>query len=82
MENGNIEKVYYCIKDEWYKYMVQNATEGFFITDLKANILDANDAFCHMTGYSREELLHMGLYDLDVRLLELPNSKEQSEAAE
>jgi PAS domain-containing protein len=82
MENGNIEKVYYCIKDEWYKYMVQNATEGFFITDMESNILDVNNAFCHMTGYSRDELLNMGLYDLDVRLLALPNGKAQSEAAE
>jgi PAS domain S-box-containing protein len=77
MENGNIEKVYYCIKDEWYKYMIQNATEGFFITDMESNILDVNDAFCNMSGYSREELLNMGLYDLDVRLLALPDGKEQ-----
>ena len=80
MESDKIEKACYCIKgikDEWYKYMIQNATEGFFITDMESNILDVNDAFCHMSGYSREELLNMGLYDLDVRLLALPDGKAQ-----
>ena len=73
MKDEKKKKVSYRIKDQWYKYMIQNATEGFFITDTQSNILDANDAFCNMSGYSRQELLTMGLYDLDVRLLGLPN---------
>ncbi len=77
MEEKKPKKVTYRIKDQWYKYMIQNATEGFFITDMQSNILDVNDAFCHMSGYSREELLTMGLYDLDVRLLALHDGKEQ-----
>jgi PAS domain S-box-containing protein len=79
MREKKPKKVTYRIKDQWYKYMIQNATEGFFITDMQANILDANDAFCNMTGYSREELLTMGLYDLDARILALPDGKEQIE---
>jgi PAS domain S-box-containing protein len=67
------------IKNKWYKYIIQNATEGFFITDMKSRILDVNDAFCHMSGYSREELLTMGLYDLDTRLIGIPDGKEQME---
>jgi PAS domain S-box-containing protein len=67
------------IKNKWYKYIIQNATEGFFITDMTSRILDVNDAFCHMSGYSREELLTMGLYDLDTRLIGLPDGKEQME---
>jgi PAS domain S-box-containing protein len=27
---------------------------------MKARILDVNDAFCHMSGYSRQELLTRG----------------------
>ncbi len=79
MKKEKAKKVNYRIKDQWYKYIIQNATEGFFITDMQANILDANDAFCHMSGYSREELLTMGLYNIDVRLLSLPNGKEEIE---
>jgi PAS domain S-box-containing protein len=65
------------IKDKWYKYIIQNATEAFFITDMSSKILDVNDAFCNMSGYSRKELLTMGLYDLDVRLLALPDGKQE-----
>ena len=38
--------------------------EGFIILDLKGNILDVNEAFSRMHGYSREELLSMKVYDL------------------
>ena len=79
MKEKKPKKVTCHIKDQWYKYMIQNATEGFFITDIQSNILDVNDAFCNMSGYTREELLTMGLYALDVRLLELPNGREQIE---
>jgi PAS domain S-box-containing protein len=79
MKDGKKKKVSYNIKDQWYKYIIQNATEGFFITDMQSNILDVNDAFCNMSGYSREELLTMGLYDLDARILNLPDGKKQIE---
>ncbi len=64
------------IKDKWYTYIIHNATEGFFITDMNARILDVNDAFCKMSGYSRKELLNMGVYDLDVERLNAPNGKQ------
>ncbi len=35
----------------------QNASEGILITDAEANIIEANDAFCQISGYSREEML-------------------------
>ncbi len=52
------------IEDEWYKYIIHNTTEGFFITDTKGSILDVNDAYCKMSGYSRQELLSMNLCDI------------------
>jgi PAS domain S-box-containing protein len=73
----NYSKIPSDIKDKWYKYIIQNATEAFFITDMSSKILDVNDAFCNMSGYSRKQLLTMGLYDLDVRLLGLPDGKQQ-----
>jgi diguanylate cyclase (GGDEF)-like protein/PAS domain S-box-containing protein len=33
------------------------AREGITITDIDANIVEVNDAFTHITGYSREEVL-------------------------
>ncbi|MFZ7103085.1 MAG: PAS domain-containing sensor histidine kinase [Peptococcaceae bacterium] len=84
VENDNLPDAvkYYLkipsdIKDKWYKYIIHSSTEAFFITDMRSKILDVNDAFCKMSGYSRKELLTMGLYDMDVRLLGLPDGKQQ-----
>lgn len=38
---------------------------GFFILDSDLNIIEANDAFCQMSGYSREELLKLRLADME-----------------
>jgi PAS domain S-box-containing protein len=57
-------KLRYSIINDWYKAVIQNATEGFFLTDLHRNILYVNEAYCHMIGYTREELLSMNATDL------------------
>jgi PAS domain S-box-containing protein len=56
MKEEKPKKVNYRIKDEWYKYIIRNATEGFFITDTESHILDVNDAFCNMAESSEEEI--------------------------
>ncbi len=57
----------YSIINDWYKAVIQNATEGFFLADLKCNILYVNDAYCRMIGYSRSELLSKNAIDLIVK---------------
>jgi PAS domain S-box-containing protein len=52
---------------DWYKAVIQNATEGFFLADLKCNILYVNDAYCRMLGYSRAELLTMNSADVIIK---------------
>lgn len=49
-----------------YELMIKTAMDGFLLFDLKANILDANDYYCKLIGYTREELLTMSLVDLKV----------------
>ena len=39
---------------------------GITIADVEGRYLDANPAFCELTGYSREELLRMRIADLEV----------------
>ncbi len=34
-----------------------NTLEGISITDVEGNIIDVNEAFCNISGYSREELI-------------------------
>ena len=38
--------------------------EGFYLFDLEGRILDINGMACSQTGYSREELLDMSVFDL------------------
>jgi PAS domain S-box-containing protein len=44
---------------ERYKELFENAADGLFVSDLNWNIISVNKESERMTGYSREELLHM-----------------------
>lgn len=39
--------------------------DGFWINDPEGRLLDVNDAYCAMTGYSREELLSLSVSHLE-----------------
>ena len=52
------------IKEDLYKAVIKNALEGFIILSLEGDILDTNEAFSKMHGYSRDEILSMKVYDL------------------
>ena len=46
--------------------IVQTSLDGFWVVRTEdARIIDTNDAFCDMVGYSREELLTMRVTDLE-----------------
>ncbi|MFA5629245.1 MAG: PAS domain S-box protein [Dehalococcoidales bacterium] len=63
-DNSSLKNLQYNTVNEWYTAFIQNACEGFFLSDLNCNILYVNDAFCKMSGYSRIELLSMNAADL------------------
>ena len=46
--------------------ILQNAMDGFFVLGEDYQFQDVNEAFCRMTGYSRDELLRMRMTDLEV----------------
>lgn len=45
--------------------ILQTALDGFYILDIKGNFQEVNDAYCLLTGYTREELLHMNIERLE-----------------
>ncbi|MFZ3168473.1 MAG: PAS domain S-box protein [Candidatus Methanoperedens sp.] len=47
-----------------YKTVLNTAMDGFYITDSHGRILDVNDSYCHLIGYSRDELLNMNIKDI------------------
>lgn len=54
--------------EERYATIVRTAGLGFWIVDLDLNILEVNDAYCNMSGYSRDELLNMTVEQIDISL--------------
>ncbi|MFP3898561.1 MAG: PAS domain S-box protein [Dehalococcoidia bacterium] len=50
---------------EKHRLILETALEGFIINDLKGRLREANDSYCRMVGYSREELLGMSIRDID-----------------
>jgi len=45
--------------------LLETAAEGFWVCDIEGHIVEANDAYCRMIGYSREALLQMHINQLD-----------------
>ena len=50
---------------ERHKSILRTAMDGFFITDLQGHMLEVNEAFCRMSGYSKTELLTMSILDIE-----------------
>jgi PAS domain S-box-containing protein len=51
--------------EESLRKILQTAMDGFWITDMRGHILEVNDAYCQMSGYSKAELLAMSISDLE-----------------
>jgi diguanylate cyclase (GGDEF)-like protein/PAS domain S-box-containing protein len=50
-----------------YRKLIQATGEGYWMVSAQdARIIDANDNFCEMVGYTRNELLSMCISDLEV----------------
>jgi sigma-B regulation protein RsbU (phosphoserine phosphatase) len=50
--------------EEKFRRIVETAGEGFLLMDENLQIIDVNDAYCRLLGYSREELLGKTPLDL------------------
>ncbi len=52
--------------EEEYRSILHTAMDGFGIVNTQGRFVDVNPAYCDLTGYSREELLTMGVPDVEV----------------
>jgi len=50
---------------EQYSTLLATSSDGFWLVDLEGRLLDVNDAYCRMSGYSREELLELRISDVE-----------------
>src|SRR6056297_618567 len=48
-----------------FNTLLSTTMDGFFITNEKGRIIEANDAFCQRLGYTRQEMLKMSIPDFE-----------------
>ena len=53
------------LQAEQYATMLATTSDGFWLLDRDGRFLTVNEAYCRMTGYSREELLKLGIGDIE-----------------
>ena len=71
--DGNIFRYQGIVRDiterkraeEEYRTILRTTMDGFWITNIQGRFLDVNDAYCHLIGYSRDELLTMSISDVE-----------------
>lgn len=50
---------------EWYRTVLKTAMDGFWVVDTKGQILEVNDTYCRMTGYSANELFAINISNVE-----------------
>jgi PAS domain S-box-containing protein len=51
--------------EEQHRTILQTAMDGFWLADTQGHLLDVNETYCRLSGYSLQELLAMCIPDLE-----------------
>lgn len=51
--------------EQSYATIIRSAMDGFWRIDMEGNIIECNDVYCAISGYSSEELLRMRISDVE-----------------
>jgi len=52
-------------RERYLNAVVQTSQDGFWVLDAQGAVRDVNEAYCRMSGYTREELLRLSIPDLE-----------------
>ncbi len=58
--------------EERHRTILQSAMDGFWVVNPQGRLLEVNDTYCRMSGYSAQELLTMNISDVKGTALEDP----------
>ena len=51
--------------EEEHRSILKTAMDGFWLADREGRLMEVNEAYCQMSGYSEEEILSMSIWDLE-----------------
>lgn len=49
-----------------HRSILKTAMDGYWLTDINGRLLEVNDTYCRMSGYSEDELLTMHIPDFEI----------------
>lgn len=53
--------------EEQHRTILRTAMDGFWLLDTQGRLLEVNETYCRMSGYSAQELLAMAIPDLEAK---------------
>jgi len=48
-----------------YQTILRTTLDGYWLMDMQGHFLDVNQSYCHLTGYSHDELMGMAISDIE-----------------
>lgn len=51
--------------ERYLRTILQTTVDGFWVIDTQGRVIEVNDAYCTMSGYTREEVIGLEVADLD-----------------
>lgn len=67
--------------EERHRTIIQTAADGFWRADIQGRLMEVNEAYCRMSGYSEQELLAMRSLDLEAGEVPAAAHMQRSAAA-
>jgi PAS domain S-box-containing protein len=53
------------VSEQQHRTLLQTAMDGFWLVDMQGELLEVNETYCQMSGYTEQELLGMRISDLE-----------------
>jgi len=51
--------------EERQRMILETAIDGFWLVDMQGKLMEVNDAYCRLSGYTKQELLNMNISELE-----------------
>lgn len=61
--------------EERHRTILETAMDGIWLTDLHGRLLEVNETYCKMSGFSQEELLGMHISDLEAKEMQADTAR-------